>query len=150
MNTRNNIFVLVFLFLFVPSAYAADWELLAENNDQQYYIDTNSIEYCETTCLWCIRCSSDTGESCLRDLPKHLVRVWTKKILKHPEKYQEREELDFQEYACEKGMKRMLHATRIYADGRNYSVNLNVVLKWEAIASDSMSTLVKAYLCNKI
>jgi hypothetical protein len=147
----KNIFLSCLLsVLFAGSADAAEWELFAENNDQQYYVDKKSIEHCEVTCSWCIRCSLGTAEPCMRDLPNHFIRVWTRKLSKHPEKFQAREEFDFQEYACEKGMSRMLHATRIYADGASDSVNLNVVVKWESVTSDTMRELVHAYLCNKI
>jgi hypothetical protein len=150
MNMKKYFLIFVLSCFFADMAMASEWELFAENNDQQYYVDKKSIEYCEVTCSWCIRCSLGTAERCMRDLPKHFIRVWTRKLSKHPEKFQAREELDFQEYACEKGMSRMLHATRIYADGTSDSVNLNVVVKWEAVTSDTMRELVHAYLCKKI
>jgi Surface-adhesin protein E len=149
MNTRNIIFALVLLCLFARSTHASNWELLAENNDQQFYIDKESIEHSEITCLWCIRCCLNTADYCMCNLPEDLMRVWTKKIFKHPGKYQAIEELDFQEYACEKGMSRLLHATRIYPDGTGDSVNLNLVLKWEDITSDTLRALLHKYLCKK-
>jgi Surface-adhesin protein E len=150
MNMRNIIFVFAFLFLFTRSANAADWVLLAENNDQQFFIDKESIEHGEITCLWCARCCVNTVDYCMCNLIEDFMRVWTKKIFKHPGKYQAVEELDFQEYACEKGISRMLHATRIYPDGTGDSVNLNVVMKWEDITSDTLRELLHKYLCKKI
>jgi Surface-adhesin protein E len=150
MNMRNSIFVLAFLFLFARSAYAADWELLAENNDQQFYIDKESIEHSQITCSWCARCCVTSVDNCICDLPQDFMRVWTKKIFKHPGKYLAKEELDLQEYACEKDMSRLLHATRIYPDGTGDSVNLNVVMKWEGNTSDTLRELLHKYLCKKI
>lgn len=147
MYRRNIAVIIIFSLVFASSAKAAEWELFAENSDQQYYVDTKSIEHAEITCSWCSRCSLNSVEQCVRNLPQNFMRVWTKKKYKHPARYQETEEMDFQEYACEKGMSRLLHATRIYADGTSDSVNLNVVITWEAIASDAMSELVHAYLC---
>jgi hypothetical protein len=150
MNMKIVFLIIILSFLFAGSADAAEWELFAENNDQQYYLDKKSIEQYEITCSWCIRCALGTVDDCMRHLPKKFMRVWTRKIYKHPEKYQAKEELDFQEYACEKGMRRLLHETRIYSDGAGDSVNLNVLIKWEAIAPDTITELVHAYLCKKI
>lgn len=72
-----------------------------------------------------------------------------KKIFKHPKKYEAREELAFQEYACEKGVGRLLHRTRMYSDGTSDSVNLNVLIKWGPNTSDTISELLQAYLCKK-
>jgi hypothetical protein len=150
MIMRNTVFILVLLVFFARFGHAADWALLAENNDQQFYIDKESIQRCELTCLWCIRCCLNTVDNCMNNLPENFMRVWTKKIYKHPGEYQAREEMDFQEYACEKGMSRLLHATRIYPNGTGDSVNLNVVMKWEDINSDEMRELLHEYLCKKI
>jgi hypothetical protein len=148
MDIKNSVLVLVVWLLFAQSAKAADWELFAEYNEEQYYVDKKSIEHGETTCSWCIRCSLCSADSCMSDLPQSTMRIWTRKISKHTAKYQAVEELDFQEYACEKRMSRLLHATKIYPDGTGDSVNLNIVMKWEDISSDVMKELLHAYLCN--
>jgi adenine-specific DNA glycosylase len=150
MNIKNTVLILVISLLFAQSAKAAEWELFAEYNEQQYYVDKKSIEHGEMTCSWCIRCSLCPVNFCLSNLPQNTMRVWTRKIPKHAAKYQAVEELDFEEYACEKRMSRLLHATKIYSDGTGDSVNLNVVMKWEDISSDTMKGLLHAYLCNRI
>ena len=144
---KNIVVFLVLSFLFVQSATAAEWELFAENNDQQYYLDENSIQCSEVTCSFCIRCCLCSLDSCISNLPQRYVRVWTKKIPKHPEKYQATEELTFQECACETGMRRLLHRTLLYADGASDSVNLNVEIKWDPITTNTIIESLHAYLC---
>jgi peptidoglycan-associated lipoprotein len=145
----KNIVVFLFVsFLIAQSAKAAEWELFAENNDQQYYLDENSIQCSEVTCSFCTRCCLPSLDRCISDLPQQYVRVWTRKIPKHPEKYQEIEELTFQESACETGMRRLLHRTLLYSDGTSDSVNLNVEIKWDPITTNPIIESLHAYLCS--
>ena len=147
MAMKNIVVFLFVSFLFAHSAKAAEWELFAENNDQQYYLDEKSIQCSEVTCSFCIRCCLPSLDSCISNLPQYYVRVWTRNIPKHPEKYQAIEELTFQESACETGMRRLLHSTLIYSDGTSDSVNLNVVIKWDPITTNTIIESLHAYLC---
>ena len=148
MAMKNTFVFLVFSLLFTLSASAAEWELFAENDEQQYYVDEKSIQCSEVTCSFCTRCCLPSLDNCISSLPQYYVRAWTRKIPKHPEEYEAIEELTFQESACETGMRRMLHRTLIYSDGTSDSVNLNIDIRWDSITTHTIFEPLQTHLCS--
>jgi hypothetical protein len=124
----------------------SDWELLAENKDFKYYVDKQSIRKYTTGCFsnvcfpWYRSDGSDYP-------PARFIRAWIKKIGKAPKQYEATEELDYEEYDCTKERSRLLHLTKIYPDGINESINLNVVIKWDNIPPDKIEHFFRTYLC---
>jgi hypothetical protein len=129
-------------------AFGSDWQQVAESRDLKYYVDTKSISEQIGSCSfhrcfpWHRNCGCD-------DTPTRFIRAWIKKISKAPQQYQAIEELDYQEYDCTEGRRRLLHLTKFYPDGVNESVNLSILVKWQKIPRDEIAHFLYSYLCKE-
>jgi hypothetical protein len=144
---RNLLMISVFTLLFVHSTAASDWELFVDGQNDEYYIDKQSIEVYAVNCSWHVCTNPQIDFALLRDLPKKFVRVWVKKTTKKPGKYDATEEMDYLEYECNERSARLLHLTKVYPNMVNESVDLSEIPKWSNIKRDAVLKLLYEYLC---
>jgi len=87
------IFVLIILIVLVPiSAGGADWQLVAENEENKIYIDRESINYP----------SKNLVEACFKTVPNIPVRIF-KNYMTH--------QIVYEEHNCKEHKFRFLHTT---------------------------------------
>jgi hypothetical protein len=144
---RNILMICIFILLSVHSSEASDWELFADSQNNEYYIDKQSIEEYEMNCSWHYCTSPQIDFSFMKSLPKKFVRVWVKKTNKNPGKYDVIDEMDYLEYECKEKRTRMLHLTKIYSDMINESVDLSAMSRWNDIRTGTVVKLIYDYLC---
>jgi hypothetical protein len=144
---RNLLMICIFILLSVNSSEASDWELFANSQNNEYYIDKQSIEEYEINCSWHYCTSTQIDFSFMKHLPKKFVRVWVKKTNKNPGEYDVIDEMDYLEYECKEKRTRMLHLTKIYADMINESVDLGAMSRWIDIRTGTIVKLIYEYLC---
>lgn len=146
---RKFLMICIFILLLVHSSQASDWELFADSENNEYYIDKQSIEEYEINCSWYICTNPQIDFALMKDLPKKFVRVWVKTINKKPRGYDAIEEMDYLEYECKEERTRLLHLTKIYSNMINESINLSAVPKWNDIQTDAVVKSMYEYLCKK-
>jgi len=150
----KKIFILLVVLLLAHSAEASvwqivpdsDWELVAENQDFKFYIDTLSIQEERVSCSSRV-CFPWYGNSDSYYPPDNAVKAWIKKIRKAPKQYESVKELDYQEHDCTTDRSRLLHLTKCYPDGMSESFNLNFMITWDDIPPDKIAQFIHKYLC---